>query len=74
MIDLYTAAHIAENFLNQHFQLADDRVVVIEPQETPDYWVFQYNSARYLETGDLIYAIVEGLPLYVSKHDGSIAT
>jgi len=74
MIDLYTAAQIAEDFLNQHFQLADDRVVVIEPQETADYWVFQYNSARYLETGDLIYAIVEGLPLYVSKHDGSIAS
>ncbi|MCS6834459.1 MAG: YrhB family protein [Anaerolineae bacterium] len=74
MIDLHTAAHIAEDFLNRHFQLVNDRLVVIEPQETPDYWVFQYNSARYLETGNLLYAVVEGLPLYVSKHDGSIAT
>ena len=73
MIDFHTAIRIAEDYLNQHFRLNNDRVVVFEPQETPDYWVFQYNSQRYLETGDLMFAIVEGLPIYISKHDGSVA-
>jgi hypothetical protein len=72
MIDINEAANIAEHVLNNHFQLEDDIVVVFDPQEDESYYWFQYNSRKYLETGDLIYAIVEGHPIGISKQDGSV--
>lgn len=72
MIDLEQAQQIAYDILNQHFQLQDDEVVVFDPSDEGDYWFFQYNSRRYLETGDLMFAIVEGHPIGISKHDGSV--
>ncbi len=72
MIDLETATQIAYEVLNQHFQLEDDEVVPFDPVEEGDYWFFQYNSRRYLETGDLLFAIVEGHPIGISKVDGSV--
>lgn len=72
MIDVETAAQIAEKFLNEHFQLDDDVVVVTDVEQQGDYYLFQYNSRKYLETGDLLYAIVEGHPIAVNRQDGSI--
>jgi hypothetical protein len=72
MIDLSTAANIAEKILNEHFNLDGDVVVVFDPTEDADYYYFQYNSRKYLETGDLVYAIVEGRPIGINKHDGSV--
>lgn len=72
MIDIDSAAQIAENILNAHFNLQDDRVVVFDPTEDDLYYWFQYNSLRYLQMGDLMAAIVEGHPIGISKHDGSV--
>lgn len=72
MIDLETASRIAEEILNNHFRLQDDVVVVFDPVEDGDYYFFQYNSRKYLQTGDLIYAIVEGHPIGINKHDGTV--
>ncbi len=73
MIDIDTAAKIAEEVLNNHFKLVDDVVIVFDPSEDDYYYWFQYNSRRYMETGDLMFAIVEGRPIGISKNDGSIA-
>lgn len=72
MIDQTTAARIAINHLSRQFCLEHDEIVVFDPLETSDHWIFKYNSRRFLETNDLIYAIVEGKPIAVNKHDGSI--
>lgn len=72
MIDVETAIRIAEEVLNQDFQLDDDSIVVTDVQEADDHYCFSYNSRRYNETGDLMYALVEGHPIYVSKQDGSV--
>lgn len=72
MIDIKTAADIAEEILNQHFNLQDDDVVVFDATEEGDIYFFQYNSRKYLETGDLMHAIVEGHPIGINKHDGSV--
>lgn len=73
MLDVEAAAEIALDYLNQRFPLEDDEIVVFDAMETRDAWVFQYNSRRYLETHDLLYALVEGRPIRVSKHDGSVS-
>jgi hypothetical protein len=72
MIDINTAARIAEDVLNNHFQLQDDIIIVFEPFEDGDYYFFHYNSQKYLETGDLLYSVVEGHPIGISKIDGSV--
>lgn len=73
MLDADRAAQIALEYLNQHFPLEDDEIIVFDGMETRDSWVFQYNSRRYLETHDLVYALVEGRPIRVSKHDGTVS-
>jgi CHASE2 domain-containing sensor protein len=35
-------------------------------------WVFFYNSAKYLETGDDRYALIGNSPLIVDRRDGSL--
>lgn len=38
----------------------------------PYGWVFFYNSKRYLETGDLSYALAGNAPFIVNRYDGSV--
>lgn len=73
MLDADTAAQIAIDYLNQRFPMEGDEILVFDAMETRDAWVFQYNSRRYLETHDLTYALVEGHPIRVNKHDGSVS-
>jgi hypothetical protein len=40
--------------------------------EKDDYLVFLYNSAKYIETEDLSYAIAGNAPLIVDKYEGKI--
>jgi hypothetical protein len=72
MIDVETATRIAERVLNEHFQLTGDRVVVTDAWEDDEAYWFQYNSQRFLETDDLMYAIVEGHPIGIRKADGTV--
>jgi hypothetical protein len=72
MLDVETAVKIAEEALNNHFQLENDWVVVVDMREDEDAYWFMYNSRHYVETGDLMFAIVEGHPIGIRKRDGSI--
>jgi len=66
MIDLDTAVQIAEKFLNDDIAVAgDDSIVVVDVIERPDGWLMAYNSRKFTQTGDLLYAVV-GAPLFVS--------
>lgn len=73
MIDVNAAVQIAEEALNRHFALEDDTVVVFDYTEDDECYWFQYNSHRYLQTGDLLCAIIEGHPIGIRKSDGTIA-
>jgi len=46
--------------------------VVVENQklETASAWIFIYNSKRYLETGEIIYALAGNGPVFVNKKTG----
>jgi hypothetical protein len=40
--------------------------------EKDDYWVFFYDSAKYIETEDFSYVIAGNAPLIVDKFEGKI--
>jgi len=48
--------------------------VVVENQklETASAWIFVYNSKRYLETGEIIYALAGNGPVFVNKKTGEV--
>ena len=43
-----------------------------ETIEANDYWVFFYNSSRFLETGNMSYALAGNAPFIVDKYKGEI--
>jgi hypothetical protein len=53
---------------------APDGVVVIESAtiEKPYGWIFFYNSRRYVETGELVHALVGQGPVIVVAATGAI--
>jgi hypothetical protein len=53
----------------------EDWVFVImleETIETNDYWVFFYNSSKFLETGNFSYSLIGNAPFIVDKYKGEI--
>lgn len=53
-------------------RLEGDRAVVCEVDEHPWGWMFFYDSQRYLETGEISYALAGNCPLFVTKEDGML--
>jgi hypothetical protein len=77
-ISLENAIEIAEKYLNEAVK---DRVVFNDCQfvvernlikELNDYWIFYYQTDKFLETNDLSRALVGNIPLKVSKTNGEI--
>lgn len=72
-ISLESAYEIAENHLNVEIRdltVFPDIKFVIErdlTQSHGDFWVFFYQSSRYLATGEIRDALVGNLPIKVSK-------
>ncbi len=40
--------------------------------ETASAWIFFYNSRRYLETGEIVYALAGNGPVLVNKKTGEV--
>lgn len=51
-----------------------DGIAIIDSQtiEKPYGWIFFYNSRRYVESGELAYALVGHGPVVVVAHSGEI--
>jgi hypothetical protein len=50
-----------------------DLVILDEHTVEADFgWVFFWNSKRYAETGDFVYALAGNAPLIVDRRDGSV--
>lgn len=76
MIDYENAEKIAKNYVSsmQGATEAADLVLVGEETLTEGFgWVFFYNSAKWLETGDIRYAIAGNAPFIVDANDGSVS-
>ena len=48
------------------------KIMLDETIETDDYWVFFYNSSKFLETGDISYALAGNAPFIVDKYRGEL--
>jgi hypothetical protein len=48
------------------------RLVIVKEYEYDFGWVFCYNTKRYIDTGDTVYAVVGNAPLIVDREDGQL--
>lgn len=72
MIDLDQAKVIAQAILLKEDCNNPDLVVMDDATiETDVGWVFFYNSKRYLNTGNILYALIGNIPLLIDKQNGS---
>jgi len=51
---------------------SDYVIVVRHTRRAPFGWVFSGNSKRYLQTGDLRYALAGNGAIFVNGHDGAV--
>lgn len=64
----------AERYLTQMQTNPPMELVILDHHTMEDDfgWVFFWNSRKYAETGDYIYALAGNGPLIVDRNDGSI--
>ena len=60
--------------LNATYSVAGDELVILEERTrvTPYGWVFFYNSRRYIETRNILYALGGNGPVVFERETGSI--
>lgn len=76
MLSFEEAKELAYLFVNEKYNLgADDEILILgeETRETSDGWIFQYNSRKYLETGNTLFMMQVNYPIIVNKADGTCA-
>jgi hypothetical protein len=73
-MEYQTAKKIIFDFINTRFDSADDEYVIIDEEvtETEFGWVFPYQSKKFLETEELIYAAIGNAPIIFDARDDSI--
>ena len=73
IISLEQAIKIAEKYLNEEIRdpvLFKDSVFIVERaliNECDDYWIFFYQTDRYIKSEDVFDALVGNLPIKISK-------
>ncbi len=74
MIDLETAKKIVQEDLDSIRKYEDDRFVIIDEAtiEKSYGWIFFFNSKKFLETGDFLYALGGNGPIAVEKETGQL--
>ena len=74
MIKLESAIDFALAFASKEFNLSDEgdevRVIVEKTLEFNTGWVFFYNSARFLDSGDFAFMLLSNKPIFVEKGSG----
>lgn len=74
MLNYEEAKALAYEFINEKYNLgSEDEIVILEDGsgEAPDVWIFQYNSRKYIETGNSLFIMQVEHPIVVSKADGT---
>ncbi|GAB7041230.1 MULTISPECIES: YrhB domain-containing protein [Catenuloplanes] len=71
MIDEARARHIAEKILAQDAtRPGTPTLAIVHVQEHPIGWVFYYDSAKYVRTGNFMDATVGNAPIVVERATG----
>jgi immunity protein 35 of polymorphic toxin system len=72
--DRDAARTLVDQELNRDCAVPGDRLVVVDDEtiEKPYGWVFFYQSGRFLETGELGFALAGNGPVVVLRADGSL--
>ena len=63
------AREIAETFIKENFTIKNDECVIVDNAiyELEDGWLFPYQSAKYIKTGEHGFSLVGNWPLFVAK-------
>lgn len=74
MIDIELAKRIAREYVQNLPQPCDDSYIVAEQntREEDFGWVFFYDSERYMQTGEIGYALGGNAPIIVSRENGEV--
>jgi hypothetical protein len=75
MLELSDAQRIAYRFLKDRWKDADaENLVIIEDSTRTEAfgWVFFWSDKRYMETGDVRYALQGNLPIVVLRDSGQV--
>jgi hypothetical protein len=68
MLTLQEAQDLAHQFLNN-----PQLVLIQTPVHEGDYgWIFSYQSKKFMETKDGLYALMGNQPLLVDKHTSTV--
>jgi len=71
MIDRITARGLAEKEINKLYRhVRDDEIIILDDEtiEKEFGWVFFYTSRKFLETGNVLHALVGNAPIIVDKN------
>lgn len=67
------AKKLVSEFINNRFNSNDELVIDNEAVIETDFgWVFPYDSKKFLESGELIYASVGNAPIIFDNRDETI--
>ena len=74
MIEKDSAVAVARSFISSLKVKGGNDLILVEGKtiEKPFGWVFFYNSKKFLETKDIMYAVLGNAPLIVARDDGSV--
>lgn len=73
MIDFSQALQLVEYYISKCSSDALPLIVLVdETLDRDTYWVFFYDSKRYLETNEIEYAVGGNAPIIVRKSDGNV--
>lgn len=75
-VDREEARHIAESYLDRYhriFETGKHLALVDNGLESASHWAFGWNDRRWIEAGDIRYALAGNGPIFVSKLDGAIS-
>lgn len=73
-ITLKDAKNAVAEKLKTYTANSEDGFIFLEDSiiEREDYWVFFYDSAKFIETGNWSYALAGNAPLIVDKYEGQL--
>ena len=67
MIDKPTAQKAVLEYLNTHYKVPNDELIIVDSLDKEYGWIFFYDSRQYLESHDMQYAIAGNAPVAVAR-------
>ncbi|MCY1556249.1 Immunity protein 35 [compost metagenome] len=72
-MDYLSAKQCVKKFINDRYSGSDELVILdAETIERSFGWIFFYDSKKFIETGELTYALAGNAPIIFDNRDGTI--